>query len=114
MSVTTINSEGAFDATVRKQINANFASLLSTNEAATATPAADAIPQAGSDGKLDAGWIPDLSATYQPAGNYAEVVSAPASADATGTPGQIAFADGVLYICIATDTWQKVTIATWT
>lgn len=42
-----------------------------------------------------------------------EVVAVPASATATGTAGQIAFASGTLYVCIATDTWEKVTIATW-
>ena len=39
--------------------------------------------------------------------------SAPASASATGTPGQIAYESGQLYVCVATDTWQRVAIATW-
>lgn len=37
-----------------------------TDEVATATAAANAIPKAGSDGKLAVGWIPDLSTAYQP------------------------------------------------
>lgn len=36
------------------------------DEIATATPGANAIPKAGSGGTLASGWIPDLSATYQP------------------------------------------------
>lgn len=37
----------------------------------------------------------------------------PASAAATGVAGQIAYASGFLYVCVATDTWQRVAIATW-
>lgn len=37
------------------------------DEVATATPGANAIPKAGSGGTLAAGWLPDLSATYEPA-----------------------------------------------
>lgn len=40
-------------------------------------------------------------------------VAVPASAGATGTAGQIAYASGFLYICVATNTWQRVAIATW-
>jgi hypothetical protein len=36
-----------------------------SDEVATATAAANAIPKAGAGGTLAAGWIPDLSATYQ-------------------------------------------------
>jgi len=37
----------------------------------------------------------------------------PATAGAAGTKGQIAFATGFLYVCIATNTWERVAIATW-
>jgi len=40
-------------------------------------------------------------------------VAAPAAANSTGTAGQIAYEDGFLYVCVATDTWQRVAIATW-
>lgn len=36
-----------------------------SDEIATATAAANAIPKAGAGGTLSTGWIPDLSATYQ-------------------------------------------------
>jgi len=39
--------------------------------------------------------------------------AAPASATAAGTPGQWAAESGFLYICVATDTWERVAIATW-
>ncbi len=38
-----------------------------SDEIATATPAANAIPKAGAGGTIAAGWIPDLSATYEAA-----------------------------------------------
>lgn len=37
----------------------------------------------------------------------------PASAAATGTAGQIAWDTGFLYVCTATNTWERVAIATW-
>ena len=40
-------------------------------------------------------------------------VAVPASAGAAGNKGSIAYEDGWLYICIATNTWQRVAIATW-
>lgn len=40
-------------------------------------------------------------------------VDAPASASADGVAGQIAIADGFLYVCVDEDTWQRVAIATW-
>lgn len=39
--------------------------------------------------------------------------AAPASAGATGTPGQMAYESGFLYVCVAADTWERVAIATW-
>ena len=38
----------------------------------------------------------------------------PLSADANGTPGQMAFDQtGHLYVCIAVNTWVRVTLAAW-
>lgn len=37
----------------------------------------------------------------------------PASASATGTVGTIAWDTGFIYVCTATDTWERVAIATW-
>ena len=37
----------------------------------------------------------------------------PASASATGVAGTVAWESGFLYVCVATDTWERVAIATW-
>jgi hypothetical protein len=37
----------------------------------------------------------------------------PASASATGTAGQIAWDSSYIYVCVATNTWKRVAIATW-
>ena len=37
----------------------------------------------------------------------------PASAAAAGTAGQIAWDTGFIYVCTATNTWERVAIATW-
>lgn len=39
--------------------------------------------------------------------------SPPASATASGTPGQIAFDQSYLYICTGTNTWKRTAIASW-
>lgn len=45
---------------------------------------------------------------------YAGVrVGVPASASAAGVTGTWSSAPGFLYICTATNTWQRVAIATW-
>ena len=46
-------------------------------------------------------------------GYPANLVSAPSTSSSTGTPGMIAMASGFLYICVATNTWQRVAIATF-
>jgi hypothetical protein len=43
----------------------------------------------------------------------ATVVSVPASATATGTSGQIAYDTSFLYVCVAANTWRRVSIAAW-
>lgn len=37
----------------------------------------------------------------------------PASASATGDPGDVSWDADYLYICTATDTWKRVAVATW-
>ena len=39
--------------------------------------------------------------------------SVPASAAATGTAGMLAYDSSYIYVCVATDTWKRVAIATW-
>jgi len=48
--------------------------------------------------------------------NLASIVNrrtAPASAAAAGTTGEIATDTGYIYVCTATNTWKRVAIATW-
>jgi hypothetical protein len=41
------------------------------------------------------------------------LVPAPASATAVGERGQLAADADYLYVCVATNTWERVAIATW-
>jgi hypothetical protein len=58
---------------------------------------------------VSTGTLPDarLSATV------AKYVTAPTTATDTCTAGQMAYASGFLYVCIATNTWQRAAMATW-
>lgn len=38
---------------------------------------------------------------------------APGSAGAAGTPGQIAWDSGYIYVCVAANTWKRAALATW-
>ena len=42
-----------------------------------------------------------------------DITPVPATASSPGTKGDIAFDSSNLYICIATDTWMRVGIATF-
>ncbi len=37
----------------------------------------------------------------------------PVSASASGTAGDLAYDSSYIYICIATDTWERASIASW-
>jgi hypothetical protein len=39
--------------------------------------------------------------------------TAPATATSTGTLGEIRIVNGFIYVCVATNTWQRAAIATW-
>lgn len=39
--------------------------------------------------------------------------STPASAGSTGTTGTITWDADYIYVCVATDTWKRIAIATW-
>ena len=43
----------------------------------------------------------------------ADLNTAPAAANSTGTKGEIVISDSHIYVCVATDTWKRVAIATW-
>ena len=66
---------------------------------------------------MGAGGVPGahthLEADITDLKSYTERVAVPASAGATGVAGQVAFATGFAYFCIAANTWERVVIATW-
>jgi hypothetical protein len=39
--------------------------------------------------------------------------TAPLAANATGVAGQLVFNSGFVYVCVATNTWQRAVVATW-
>ena len=47
------------------------------------------------------------------AGQLITGTKTPASATATGTTGTICWDANYIYVCIATNTWKRVAIATW-
>ena len=46
-------------------------------------------------------------------GDAAGIAAVPATASSTGTAGQIAYDGSWLYVCVATNTWLRASIATW-
>jgi len=63
--------------------------------------------------KTDAGLTYNASTGTLTATALIVATSTPASASATGTAGTIAWDTGYIYICTATNTWERVAIATW-
>jgi hypothetical protein len=44
---------------------------------------------------------------------YTKAGTAPVNAGDAGTIGEFAYDNGNIYVCVATNTWKKVGIATW-
>jgi hypothetical protein len=67
------------------------------------------------------GALPTMVAKFLSNGNFSIVGNAinvatsktPASATASGTAGDICWDSSYIYVCVATDTWKRVAIATW-
>ena len=63
---------------------------------------------------VGSGTVPEgYNVQIDPEGDVANIVDAPASATATGTMGQTAYDSNYFYICIATNTWKRVALSTW-
>ncbi len=45
--------------------------------------------------------------------DYMITSSVPATASSTGVAGTLAYDSNYLYVCVATNTWKRVAIATW-
>ena len=83
--------------------------INNTSVYATATPTANSIligsVQGGGDTKNY-----KASAIWD---NIQLNSSAPATAGAAGTAGNIAYDSNYLYVCVASNTWKRVAISTW-
>ncbi len=63
---------------------------------------------------VGSGTVPEgYNVQIDPEGDVANIVDAPASATATGTMGQTAYDSNYFYVCIATNTWKRVALSTW-
>jgi hypothetical protein len=70
---------------------------------------------------MAAGSAATAVATFNSNGNFGvtgntiniPVIRTPASALAPGTKGDICWDTSYIYVCVATDTWERVAIATW-
>ncbi len=86
----------------------------------TQAPAVTALPATGTDGNVAtfrtaSGWGAESGVAGPVAATTfsLSVGSAPSAANATGVAGTIRVASGFIYVCVATDTWQRVAIAAW-
>lgn len=62
----------------------------------------------------DAGYMLDVNGTARASQFILRALNnAPASATATGTTGEIRIVNGFIYVCVATNTWQRAALTTW-
>lgn len=63
---------------------------------------------------VGSGTVPDgYNVQVDPDGDVSDIVDAPASATATGVMGQMSYDSNYFYICVATNTWKRVALSTW-
>jgi len=84
-----------------------------TGDSFTATDANTLAAQVNANTDNVTTAVANAGAALAAVAGFSEFSSVPASAGATGVPGQWAAESGFLYICVATDTWERVAIATW-
>lgn len=66
----------------------------------------------------DSNWGPVLNTALTSLDTRTSAVEAkfravPSTAGSTGVAGQIAYDSTYLYICVATNTWKRVALSTW-
>lgn len=94
----------------RRLLNVDLVASDANCVVAGPTTGADAVPTCR---PLVAADVPATLALTVASFNLAALNTAPASAGATGTAGQIKIDADYIYICTATNTWKRVAIATW-
>lgn len=126
-AISSTIATGGVEAAIAAKADAADLTALDTRvgDAETAITALDGRLDAeeaattAADGRLDALEAADtaLDARLDPIElalpNKLEWTAAPAAAGDPGTAGQIAYEAGFLYVCVATDAWERVAIATW-
>jgi len=70
-------------------------------------------PHGGSDGADGTLGVGDLFFAGAALGGLFALASAPTNANDPGTAGWFAYDSSYLYVCVATDTWKRVALATW-
>ena len=130
MAKITIEN-GAAGAVIRAAINDMFTELYAKFVAATAEADgyltkedfatflakqdAMSAATADADGYLDKDDFAAFAGKQDALTDPVTLVAAPASAGATGTKGQVAIDESYIYLCTATDTWVRASLAfaTW-
>lgn len=104
--------------TTNRLVTSTGTTTLANAAAITASRAlisdANGIPTHSSVTNTELGYLSGVTSAIQTQLNGKMAwVSAPASAAASGTAGQIAYDNDYLYICVATNTWKRMPLATW-
>ncbi|GAB1371205.1 hypothetical protein MASR1M45_12670 [Candidatus Kapaibacterium sp.] len=104
--------------TANRLVASTGATTLANLAAITAARAlisdANGLPAHSSVTSTELGYLSGVTSALQTQLNGKMVwASPPASATASGTAGQIAYDNDYLYICVATNTWKRMPLATW-
>lgn len=120
MAATANSVKTAYDSAAAAYTNAVAAAATYTDtEAANAFTSAIGIAAADASSKAETAYTNSVayvanadvvSANVLIAAN---VISEPANSSSSGTAGEIRIANDHIYVCIATDTWKRVSIADW-
>ena len=92
---------------MQRQIQFKKGVVAGINSTTTKANAVEGEPHYCTDAK--GLWIFDGTNNYP----ISTIEHTPSSASDTGTKGQVAWDSSYIYICVATDTWKRVAIATW-
>jgi len=103
----TLTQDDIGDGTTNKQYSATERTKLTGIASGATANSADAtlLARANHTGTQLASTISDL--------NTAGWVAPPATAISAGVAGQRAYESGFLYVCVNTNTWERVALATW-